>query len=53
MTHAPAPPPRRRDFDKYRGRVPPPRVPAEPLDAVHPQIAGWRRSQGIEEVTLG
>lgn len=43
--------PRHRDFDKYRGRVPPPRVPAEPLDAVHPQIAGWRRSQGIEEVT--
>ena len=42
---------RRRDFEKYRGRVPPPRVPPEPLDDIHPHIAEWRRTQGIEEVT--
>ena len=41
----------RHDFDKYRGRVPPPRVPPEPLDDIHPHIAEWRRTQGIEEVT--
>ena len=41
----------RGDFDKYRGRVPPPRIPPEPLDDIHPHIAEWRRTQGIEEVT--
>jgi choline-sulfatase len=42
---------RRVDYDKYKGRVPPVRVPPEPLDSIHPHIAGWRNTQGIAEVT--
>ena len=38
------------DFDKYRGRVPPPRTPAQPLDTLHPHERSWRESQGIAEV---
>lgn len=33
---------RRADFDLYRGRIPPVRVPPEPLDQVHPHSAYHR-----------
>ncbi|HEY3079610.1 MAG TPA: sulfatase-like hydrolase/transferase [Chloroflexota bacterium] len=38
---------RRRDYDRYAGRVPPPRHP-EP--ASHPHHRAWRRRCGVEEV---
>ena len=41
---------KREDFDRYRGRIPDVKVPPEPLSAVHPHIASWRRSQGIADV---
>jgi choline-sulfatase len=41
---------RRGDYDKYKGRLPPVRAPPEPLERVHPHIAGWRASQNIVSV---
>jgi choline-sulfatase len=41
---------RRAEFERYRGRVPPPRHPRPP-EPDHPYLQWWRRHTGIEDVT--
>ena len=42
---------RKKDYEKYEGRVGLPNIPADPLETCHPYIRWWRERTGIKEVT--
>ena len=42
---------RKKDYEKYEGKVGLPKVPAEALEDCHPYIKWWRERTGIEQVT--
>ena len=42
---------RAEDYERYAGRVGPPRTPVAFSDALHPHLRDWRSRCGIEEVT--
>ena len=42
---------RKKDYDRYIGRVALPKIPPEPLDQCHPYIRWWRQRTGIEIVS--
>ena len=39
------------EYQKYKGRIPEPNIPAEPIERCHPYIQWWRERTGIIQVT--